>query len=66
MFKVYDEKGNKYDEKGRYFGTNGYSEEIDITSPRIQPYGSIVRDKGYDIGSKSLLDYDDLNDSEFE
>ena len=24
-FKVYDEKGNKYDQKGRYFGLGGYT-----------------------------------------
>ena len=24
-FKVYDEKGNKYDEKGKYFGLGGYT-----------------------------------------
>lgn len=45
-FKVYDEKGNKYDEKGRYYGLTGYSEEIDVTSPKIQPFGSVVKEKG--------------------
>ena len=25
IFRVYDEKGNKYDEKGRYFGLGGYT-----------------------------------------
>lgn len=63
-FKIYDEKGNRFDEKGRYFGLGGYSEEIDITSPKIQPFGSIVKDKNhYDSGSKSLFDNDDLNDA---
>ena len=42
-FKVYDEKGTKYDEKGRYFGMGGYNEDVDITSPKLQPYGSIVK-----------------------
>ena len=66
-FKVYDEKGNKHDEKGKYFGLSGYSEEIDVTSPKLQPYGSIVKDKSYyDTGSKSFMDNDDLNDEEFE
>lgn len=65
-FKVYDENGNKFDEKGRYFGLGGYTEEVDVTSPKLQPYGSIVKDKTYyDSGSKSLMDNDDLNDEEF-
>lgn len=25
-FKVYDDKGNKYDERGKYYGLNGYTE----------------------------------------
>lgn len=25
-FKIYDEKGNKSDDKGKYFGLTGYSE----------------------------------------
>lgn len=24
-FKVYDEKGNRFDDKGRYFGVGGYT-----------------------------------------
>ena len=37
-----------------------------MTSPRIQPFGSIVKDKSYyDSGSKNL-DNDDYNDEEFE
>ena len=63
-FKIYDEKGNKCDEKGKYFGLTGYSEDIDLTSPKLQPFGSIVKEKTYyDSGVKSLLDNDDLNDS---
>lgn len=63
-FKVYDEKGNKYDEKGRYYGLTGYSEELDVTSPKIQPFGSVVKEKGsHESGSRGLLENDDLNDS---
>lgn len=66
-FKIYDDQGNKFDEKGRYFGLGGYTEEIDVTSPKLQPYGSVVKDQTYyDSGSKSLLDSDDQNDAEFE
>ncbi len=44
----------------------GYTEEIDVTSPKLQPFGSIIKDKNYyDTGAKSILDNDDLNDSEF-
>lgn len=65
-FKVYDPKGNKFDEKGHYFGLTAYSEDIDVTSPKIQPFGSVVKEKGYyDSSSRGLLDNDDLNDSEF-
>lgn len=64
VFKVYDPKGNKEDEKGHYFGLNTYNEDIDVTSPKIQPYGSVVKDRGYyDTTSRGLLDNDDLNDS---
>ena len=66
-FKVYDEKGNKFDEKGRYYGLSGYTEEIDATSPKIQPFGSVIKDRNYyDTGSKSFMDSDDLNDEEFQ
>ena len=38
-----------------------------MTSPKLQPYGAIVKDKSYyDSGSKSFTDNDDLNDEEFE
>jgi len=41
----------------------GYYEDIDVTSPKLQPFGSVVKEKTYfDSGSKSLLDNDDLND----
>ena len=66
-FKVYSEDGNKYDDKGRYYGLSGYTEEIDFTSPKIQPFKSIVKERSYyDSSSKALIDNDDLNDSEFE
>ena len=42
-FKVYDPKGNKYDEKGHYFGLTAYHEDIDVTSPKIQPFASVVK-----------------------
>ena len=66
-FSIYDQKGNKFDDKGRYFGLMGYYEDIDVTSPKLQPFGSVVKEKTYfDSGSKSLLDNDDLNDEQFE
>jgi hypothetical protein len=65
-FKIYDPKGNKVDEKGHYFGLTAYYEDIDVTSPKIQPFGSVVKERGYyDTSSRGLLDNDDLNDSEF-
>ena len=38
-----------------------------MTSPKIQPFKSIVKERSYyDSSSKGLTDGDDLNDSEFE
>lgn len=35
-----------------------------MTSPKIQPFGSVVKEKGFhESGSRGLLENDDLNDS---
>lgn len=67
-FRVYDPQGDRISSKGPYFGIleTKEEEEFDATSPRIQPFGTVAKNKDYMITRSHIDSVNDVNDHVFE
>lgn len=68
-YKVYDPMGDRSNERGYYFGmSDSYDEDdIDVTSPRIQPLNTVAKYREYVTSSRHNADYlNDTNDHVME